>query len=267
MNRQTALILLNLGLVCAIAPAVFAQSSPYRLVSASDSTQQVSPSYQVHISASTMAPGSSSIDTAPDTWIARGYDLKSLIAEIYAVDPSRIDLPNTGLTETTYDVALVLPGDESEGQITHLLQKALQAKFNLTIAPESRSMDVYVISAPKGPGPALHLHRTSDTASDAQEKFVVQQRVCPGISSAGITATMGTIPEFSRTLEQYLDRPIVNEATLTGTYDFQIPEFRTKEQLFQLLRNQLGLVVTPTRRSIEILAVHPQTANAHLGAL
>jgi uncharacterized protein (TIGR03435 family) len=262
MNRRTALVLLTLALLCTIAPAVLAQST-----SAPDSTPQFRPSYQVHISPSKLAPGSTSIDTAPDTWIARGYDLKSLIAEIYAVDANRIDLPSS-VSNTTYDVALVLPQDESEDQINRLLRKALLTQFNLTIASESRPMEVYVISAPKGPGPALHPHRATQTASETQPKFVIQQQVCPGVSSAGISATMSTIPEFGRTLEEYLNHPFVSEAALPGAYDFQIPEFRSQEMLFQLLRDKLGLVVTTSHRDVEILAVYPQeTANVQVGSL
>jgi uncharacterized protein (TIGR03435 family) len=265
MNRKTALVLLNLGLICVIAPSVLAQGSPS---APSDSAPQFPPSYQVHITPSTLPAGTTSISIAPDTWIARGYDLKSLIAQIYAVDANRIDLPNAAFNDTTYDVALVLPQDESEDQINRLLRKALLTQFNLTVASESRPMDVYVISSPKGPGPALHPHRATETASETQPKFIIQQQVCPGISSAGIIATMGTIPEFSRTLEQYLNQPFVNEAALPDAYDFQIPEFRTKEKLFQLLRDQLGLVVTPSHRNVEILAVYPQQpANVEVGAL
>ena len=39
-------------------------------------------------------------------------------------------------------------------------------------------------------------------------------------------------------------RLLVDEANLAGSYDFHVGEFNSKEEFFQLLRDQLGLVVT-----------------------
>jgi uncharacterized protein (TIGR03435 family) len=245
---------LSLALVTALATAVLALSPHPDALAQSPTTDQF------HISASTVAEDSTSIEIASDHWSARGYDLKALIAEIYSIDPQRIDLPNTPATTARYDVSLQFPEDASQEQIQHLLQQALQKKFKITITPEARSMEVYVMTAPKGPGPALHLHSARE-APEGMDHFSYQARVCPGISSGGISASAGTIAEFRRTLEPTLDRPIVNETNLPGAYDFQIGQYRSKEELFQLLRDQLGLVATPSRRDIQILAVHLQQSS------
>jgi len=222
-----------------------------------------SPANRVRIAPTTRPENSTSIEIASDHWSASGYDLRSLIAEIYDVDTRRIDLPRT--TTARYDVSLAFPEDQSDEATKRILQQALQNKFGLTITPETRSMEVYVITAPNGPGPALHPHKLASTEDSPQFSF--QGRDCPGIASGGISASAGTISEFRRTLEPNLDRLLVNETNLPGAYDFKIGEYRSREELFQLLRDQLGLVVTPTRRSVEILSVHPQSDATQVGAL
>ena len=42
-----------------------------------------------------------------------------------------------------------------------MLEDALEQKFGLTITPESRAMDVYVLTAPNGPGSGLHPHMSA----------------------------------------------------------------------------------------------------------
>jgi uncharacterized protein (TIGR03435 family) len=239
---------LSLILVTALTTAMLAQSP--------------GPFHPVRITPTTQADDTTSIEIASDHWTARGYDLKSLIAEIYDVDARRIDLPETA-AKGRYDVSLAFPEDQSDEATRRLLQQALQNKFALTITPEARSMEVYVITAPNGPGPALRPHKLA--ATEDMPQFSYQGRDCPGISSGGISATAGTISEFRRTLEPNLDRLLINETNLPGAYDFKIGEYRSREELFQLLRIQLGLVVTPSRRNIEILAVRPSTIQ--VGAL
>jgi uncharacterized protein (TIGR03435 family) len=116
-------------------------------------------------------------------------------------------------------------------------------------------MEVYVITAPHGAGPALHPHRAG--AAEEPQQITIEGRMCPGIFSGGISAVAGTVSELRRTLEPYLDRLLVDEANLAGSYDFHVGEFKSKEEFFQLLRDQLGLVVVPTRRNVVVLSVRP----------
>ena len=269
---------LNLGLICGIGTAVMAQApSPGDPLARRAAPAQASrPAYGVHISPTRMAPGSTSIAIADDSWSARGFDLKTLIAQIYDMDIRRVDFPDVGATATRYDVTVVLPKEESQEAIQRLLQSALQKRFKLDITAESRSIDVYVLTAPRGAGPALHGHGSSarsgssasvvtpdsadgpEPAMEDAERITYQGRHCSGLSSAnGISVSAGTISEFRRTLEPDLDRLLVDDTKLAGSYDFKIGNYRNEEELFQLLGDQLGLVVVPTRRQVIVLAVRP----------
>jgi uncharacterized protein (TIGR03435 family) len=221
----------------------------------------------VHIGPTSMQANSTSIDIGGDHWIARGYDVKTLIAQIYDIDIRRVDFAADNTGEQKYDVTLTLPREVDAGVMQRLLEDALERKFGVTIAEESRPMDVYVLTAPNGPGAALHLHHSSgmilvaqdsaDPASDDAAQITFLGKDCEGVSSGGISASAGTLGEFRRTLEPDLDRLLIDETGLTGSYDFQIGNYGNKQELFRLLRDELGIVVTPQQRNVTVLTVRP----------
>ncbi len=216
-----------------------------------------------------MKAGETSMEIGSDRWLARGYDLKTLISQIYDMDARRIDFAENGSIDARYDVNLTLTHDVDQDAIQQMLKDALQKKFRLTITPESRSLDVYVLTAPNGPGSALHRHgaggMTRVVAGDAEDfglqdvqQITYEGRDCSGKSSAnGIAATAGTISEFRRTLEPDLDRPLVDETNLKGSYDFKIGNYANQQELFKLLHEQLGIMVTAAQRKVTMLTVRP----------
>jgi uncharacterized protein (TIGR03435 family) len=61
---------------------------------------------------------------------------------------------------------------------------------------------------------------------------------------------------FGQMLEQGLDRPVVDETRLAGTFDFHVAgESASTAEFLQMLRDQFGLAVTPARREVVLLAV------------
>ena len=281
MHRALFSAVLKLCLICGVATAGWAQGvSSHRPVRRVVRADLGISSAKVQIAASTMAPGSTSMEVGSDTWNARGFDLKTLIAQVYDVDVRRVDLPDETTGDARYDVTLALPREATQETIQRLLQDALKKKFGLAITPEDRPMDVYVMTAPNGPGAGLHRHISSaqppgaavHTApnadgqdADKQESWTedAQQisyigRNCSGVSSGnGIKASGAPIPEFRRTLEPDLDRMVIDETKLQDSYDFEIGAYANKDELFKLLRDQLGIVVTPAQRKVTVLAVRP----------
>ena len=63
------------------------------------STERGITSSAVHIGPTSMQVNSTSIDIGGDHWIARGYDLKTLISQIYDIDIRRIDLTGNNASE------------------------------------------------------------------------------------------------------------------------------------------------------------------------
>jgi uncharacterized protein (TIGR03435 family) len=207
-----------------------------------------------------------------DHWEARGYDLKSLIAEIFEIDGRLVDVPDAVAANGRYDVSLSLPTELDQDSMQRILVKALAQRFGVTIKPEARSMDVYVLSAPEGPASGLKRHSFArhaglkrlvsggDDSDDEGGRITYMGNDCSGVNSGGITVEGGTIADFRRTLEPDLDRVLVDETKLRGSYDFKIGMYANQKQLFELMRVGLGLVVTPEQRNVTVLAVRPAEA-------
>ena len=78
-------------------------------------------------------------------------------------------------------------------------------------------MDVYVLSAPEGPGSGLKRHMFArhaglkklvaggDDSNDEDGRITYMGRDCSGVNLGGITVEGGTIADFRRTLEPELD--------------------------------------------------------------
>ena len=281
MKRAPISALLSFSLGWGLAATAMGQGSSSPLPRLHPAlNQNLHPSYEVHIAPTTLAPNTTSLESGTDHWSARGFDLKTLIALAWDVDARRVDLRSDAKTAARYDMVLTLPEDVDPDAMQHLLQDALQKKFRLAIAPESRSMDVYVLTAPNGPGPALRRHEASvrrassdpllkrvsldeSTADEsAPETGDLQQityigKECAGVVSInGIVASAESISEFGRTLEPNLDRLLVDDTNLAGSFDFRIGTYRNQQELFKLMQQQLGLVVVPAQRKVIVLAVH-----------
>jgi uncharacterized protein (TIGR03435 family) len=272
MKRAPISAILSVSMVFGAAAAM-AQSHPARRATR---IEQGIAANLVHITATTMKAGSTSIEVGADRWNARGFDLKTLISQIYNVDMRRIDFPDNGLAAARYDMTLALPEDVDVDTMELILQGALEKKFGLAIAEQTRTMDVYVLTAPNGPGTALHPHVSAarrgakpllvsagsahdgDQSADVDlEQITYLGRDCSGVSSGGILASAGTIGEFRRTLEPDLDRLLVDETGLKGSYDFAIGSYRNQDELFKQMHEQLGLAVTPAQRKVTVLTVRP----------
>jgi uncharacterized protein (TIGR03435 family) len=273
MKRALISACLSFGLAGSFATAANAQAKhSYQPVRGAVRVDDANVPYEARIEPTTMAADSTSIETGADHWSARGFDLKTLIAQIYDIDVRLVDLPEGAGADARYDVSLSLPTEVDQDAMQRLLADALRKKFGLTIRAESRAMDVYVLSAPEGPGTELHKHAfpqrksglaklvgmgSADDADEAGGQITYMGRDCSGVTSGGITVSGGTISDFRRTLEPDLDRVLLDETKLAGSYDFKIGTYVNQDQLFQLLHEQLGLEVTPAQRNVTVLAVRP----------
>jgi uncharacterized protein (TIGR03435 family) len=272
MHRAPISACVGLVLACGIATTATAQDkATHQPARRAVHTEQESAPALVHITPTTQREGETSIQIGGDRWIARGFDVKALLSEIYDIDVRRIDLPDSVAAGARYDVALMLPQEVDEDTMQEMLESAVERRFGLKITRENRSVDVYVLTAPNGPGAALHLHgghgiptlvtaragASAGSASDDAGQIRYFGKDCSGIASGGISASAGTIGEFRRTLEPDLDRLLVDETNLTGSYDFKIGNYTNQQELFKLLHDELGLVVVPAQRSVTMLTVRP----------
>jgi uncharacterized protein (TIGR03435 family) len=230
------------------------------------------PSDEVHISLSKTKGTIGSI--APDHWMQRGFELTAILSQIMGTNPSRIELPPSLDNESKYDFVLVPPGEEDEETMNRQVREGIEKYFHVNIARAIRPMDVFVMSAMEGKTPpskpeseafgggigvsSQWFKLPEGTAPTREALDEALRRSMATAELTAITALSSSMDDFRRRLEDGLHRPIVDETKLTGIYDFKIRgEAQTTEEFLSMLRDQLGITLTPTRRSIEMIVVRP----------
>jgi uncharacterized protein (TIGR03435 family) len=197
----------------------------------------------------------------------RGYTLQEAITYLYGVNPIRVLLPASLNNSKRYDFSIVLPAQEDWETIKAHMQQGLLDYFNLCATRENRNEDVYVVTAAQGrTSPLVKRHVADNIAfgSSGSVEFTSDPgdnpaEVLGGIKPLSISALRGisldgTADEFCRTLERILDRPVVNETNLEGDFEFRVERGEgSANDFLERLRDQLGLIITPATRNVEIV--------------
>lgn len=225
------------------------------------------PSYTVHILPSKLENGMGNF--GGDSWQSfQGYELRAIISELYSITPIRIELPASLEDGRRYDLALVLPQAESRERMYERFRLAVQDYFHLTATRQSRMMDVYVVTAPSDRKPpavspefggfnsfsievALPA-RTGDGSDLEQPKKV-------SLSAISRISGEGSLEAFCKMLERFLDRPVLNETTLPGEFEFRPAANPSANGDFLVhLRDELGLAIEPAKRNVQLLLFNPR---------
>ena len=85
--------------------------------------------------------------SGPDYWVIEGAPLKPVLARLYDMPDTRIDVP-ASLENERYDFVLVLPRNETQGTMYRMMREGIEKHFHVT--RERRTMDVDVLTAPNG---------------------------------------------------------------------------------------------------------------------
>jgi uncharacterized protein (TIGR03435 family) len=116
-------------------------------------------------------------------------------------------------------------------------------------------MDLQMVRSEKPSSPEDAMH---------EMRYHLRRAVCGsrmgdvGINSIGDVLTM---EQLCRLLESGLDRPIIDETQLSGTYAVNVHSDAVDTREFiRVLCDRLGLVVTPARREVSMLVVRPVRA-------
>jgi uncharacterized protein (TIGR03435 family) len=131
-----------------------------------------------------------------------------------------------------FDLSATLPEGVKQDKLAEMLQGLLTDRFQLKLHRENREMQVYVITQGKGP---LKLKEVADTPPDPNEAVAAGGTG----SSQGISLNLGngsgftfannkwegkklTFKQVVDQLEQFVDRPVVDQTNLKGSYDFTL---------------------------------------------
>jgi uncharacterized protein (TIGR03435 family) len=232
------------------------------------------PSSTVHILPSGLDNGTGNF--GGDSWQSfQGYDLRGIIGEVYSTTPIRIELPASLDVGRRYDFSLVLPQRESRERKYERFRQAVENYFHISAARQSRVMDVYVVTAPGGRKPPAASQqpegggfggfsievglpaRTDDGSNDGSDLERLPKKV--SLSALWNISGEGSLEAFCNALESFLDRPVLNETSLRGEFEFHVAANPTEKSNFLArLRNDLGLAIEPAKRNVELLVFSPR---------
>lgn len=157
--------------------------------------------------------------------------LKTLIGRAYDVQPYQIDGPSwLNDSNNSFAFSAKLPDGASKEQVPAMLQTMLAERFELKIHRESKVQPVYVLLAGKD-GPKLK-KADFDRAPKSPDGRALSSLE---INSAGhFTLRMGTLPLLAQMLSNQLERPVLDQTGIAGSYDI---EFDSNPNEIQTLRS------------------------------
>jgi uncharacterized protein (TIGR03435 family) len=240
---------------------VLIDAEPERIPRLGDQRPAFPASYTVHVS---LSHGDERGNFGGDDyWALKGYTLKEAVEQLYEVNSIRLHLPASLDNSKRYDFALVLPKGESRETMKERMRQGLQGYFQVSATRENRLVDVYVVSVVPGRRPPV-LEATQDGmgARSSGIQFssvegageVLEELKPQSVSAIRAVYEDGTVNELCHRLEGFLDRPVVNETGLEGEFKLYVKSSEGEENDFLgRLRDELGLVITPGQRNVEML--------------
>lgn len=247
--------------------AVRLDAEPHRLPTKPD----IPPSYEVHISPATKR--GTFISDGPDYFEHRGFRLRQVISDLWGKDANRVVLPASLDNEDRYDCVVALPHEMQQEAMHRLVQQAIERHFRVSVTAEIRPVEVYVMTVEEGKAPAKSADDGGggfegvrwaiwDIAVDPQartEKPRNYEMIREMMATAPVSEMSAmdiTMERFCSILEERLNRPVMDETSLKGSYDIAVSGIAgTNEDLFRKLREQSGIVVTPAQRNVEVVVV------------
>jgi uncharacterized protein (TIGR03435 family) len=186
--------------------------------------------------------------------------LKNLIRAAYNVRSAHhIEAP-AWMESATFDVIANVPPGATRAQANLMLQNLLADRFQLKVHRSTRELPIYALVVAKN-GPKLKASVDDPDAptprgtlwSGGRKKFEFDR---------------WTMANFAETLESDVDRPVIDQTGLKGTYDIRL-EFSSAppiafapgspdpqaSELFTALTEQLGLRLEPRRGPVVVLVV------------
>ena len=201
---------------------------------------------------------------------AKRRSLKNFIQQAYGEEASQLSGIPAWIESERYDIDAKASALASNDQVNLMLQTLLADRFKLTLKHEMRELPVFMLMPAKN-GPNLPRSRAGELPSIKTD---------PGRQgdqgTIQITAQAMPLSLLTRLLSAQLDRPVLDETGLTGTFDFKLEIPVNKPGAIDLdsgtaksalttadpsevigaLQSQLGLKLEAGRKLVQVLTVY-----------
>ncbi|HLK64520.1 MAG TPA: TIGR03435 family protein [Bryobacteraceae bacterium] len=186
--------------------------------------------------------------------------LRDYIVAAYQVKFYQIIGPEW-LSGDRFDISAKLPEGAIRSQVPAMLQALLADRFEMKAHRDTKELPVYALTVGKGGPKMKESPLDEESAETPGGRGAVNVNVVGGrggtnlqfgrgssfsFSDNKITATKLSMQVFVDTLGRFLDRPVVDQTGLTGTYDFELP-FTAEDFRAMQIRAALaaGVVLPP----------------------
>ena len=221
-------------------------------------------------------------ETPPGRMTAVNVPIRFLIRQAYRLPEVRIIGGPSWLDTDRFDVlATTTTSAASSETIRQMLRALLAERFGLVVHTEAREMPIYALVVDKDDGRLGPNLRRSATECGGRGGTMVGGRVQCGIlvsqgpGSGSLRGGGATIAEFVRLFGDFLNRPVVDNTGLSGTFDFEL-QFTAERSalpgagvpgglttaaddeipsLFTALQEQLGLKLNAQRGTTDVLVI------------
>ena len=221
--------------------------------------------------------------SSPDRFVNQDTTLRGLVEYAYELTPLQVVGGPEWMAASRFAVDAKATGTPSRAEMRLLVRALLADRFNLKAHIERRELPVYILERvrPDGPlGPAIRATPTSECAAPVVSLGAPGEPGDPppcGVLSASpvsISARGVAMSQFARNVRDLggmtgVDRIVVDRTGLEGYYSFEL-KYRPTETaqlaggddnpgLFDAVREQLGLKLTPTRTAVDVLVIDSAT--------
>ncbi len=188
--------------------------------------------------------------------------MTNIICFAYSIQKNQIVNAPSWFDEQAWNIDGVpdMEGAPNWRQYRQMLQKLLSTRFGLVMHHDKRELSVYTIGVAKG-GPKLEKSKSGPDALSDQSGH--------GVGTAqSMKFTNDNMTDFAQFLQLMLDRPVIDQTSLPGRYDFALlwtPDAMhhaptdTAPELFTAVQEQLGLKLTATRAPTDVFVIDAVT--------
>jgi uncharacterized protein (TIGR03435 family) len=204
-----------------------------------------------------------------ERYLATNVTLRLLLTVAYRIKPEQI-VGGPGWIDTErYDMNAKAERPSSIEELHAMLVDLLTERYNLKFHKDTKELPMYALSVDKnGPSAKLQAH----AAQSAGDPWIDQ--AINGAVQVKMHAKFVPMDYFAWRISQMVDRPVVDQTSLKGGYDFDLaftrelppgipenaningsPIDTSGPTLFEALRQQLGLKLERQKGPVEILVI------------
>ena len=180
-----------------------------------------------------------------------------LIAFAYGVNPKQVVGVPAWVDDKHWDMSGTtnLTEDATFSQEQQLIRQILTDRFGLRFHHEQRKMSAYALQVVKG-------QPTLAAAANSLAQPIEHTEGREGQRTENYTAS--TVGYFLTIRQLFMDRPLVDQTGIKGTYDFRLTystgdspnsDVDAPPQMFTAIKEQLGLKFEPVKTAVDVMVV------------